>query len=101
MLTEIKTNQISVAFDLVLAAKARGDFLVTASVEMKRLNGWSAAAAFEGEFSNATTSSYAAKGRGATFLVSRPLPVLGVNQTPRLHCGNDAKTLSGHISTLR
>ena len=33
----------------------------TASVEMKWLNGWSAAATFEGEFSN-LTSSYAGKG---------------------------------------
>ena len=35
--------------------------LVTASAEMKWLNGWSAAATFEGEFSSVTTS-YAGKG---------------------------------------
>jgi uncharacterized protein with beta-barrel porin domain len=43
------------------AAQASDSALVTASVEKKWLNGWSAAAAFEGEFSNVTTS-YAGKG---------------------------------------
>jgi uncharacterized protein with beta-barrel porin domain len=43
------------------AAQASDSALTTASVEMKWLNGWSAAATFEGEFSNAT-SSYAGKG---------------------------------------
>ena len=35
--------------------------LVTGSAEVKWINGWSAAAAFEGEFSN-VTRSYAGKG---------------------------------------
>ena len=43
------------------AAQAHDSALVTASAEMKWLNGWSAAATFEGEFSNVTTS-YAGKG---------------------------------------
>jgi uncharacterized protein with beta-barrel porin domain len=43
------------------AAQAHDSALTTASVEMKWLNGWSAAATFEGEFSN-VTSSYAGKG---------------------------------------
>jgi uncharacterized protein with beta-barrel porin domain len=43
------------------AAQASDSALVTASVEKKWLNGWSAAATFEGEFSN-VTSSYAGKG---------------------------------------
>jgi uncharacterized protein with beta-barrel porin domain len=43
------------------AAQAADSALVTASVEKKGLNGWSAAATFEGEFSN-VTSSYAGKG---------------------------------------
>jgi len=43
------------------AAQAHDSALTTASVEMKWMNGWSAAATFEGEFSNAT-SSYAGKG---------------------------------------
>lgn len=43
------------------AAQAPDSALTTASVEMKWLNGWSAAATFEGEFSN-VTRSYAAKG---------------------------------------
>jgi uncharacterized protein with beta-barrel porin domain len=43
------------------AAQAADSALVTASVEKKWLNGWSAAATFEGEFSN-VTSSYAGKG---------------------------------------
>jgi hypothetical protein len=43
------------------AAQAFDSALVTASVEKKWLNGWSAAATFEGEFSNVTTS-YAGKG---------------------------------------
>ena len=43
------------------AAQAHDAALVTASAEKKWLNGWSAAATFEGEFSNVTTS-YAGKG---------------------------------------
>jgi uncharacterized protein with beta-barrel porin domain len=43
------------------AARASDAALTTASVEMKWLNGWSAAATFEGEFSN-VTESYAGKG---------------------------------------
>jgi uncharacterized protein with beta-barrel porin domain len=43
------------------AAQASDSALVTASVEKKWLNGWSAAATFEGEFSN-VTASYAGKG---------------------------------------
>jgi T5SS/PEP-CTERM-associated repeat protein/autotransporter-associated beta strand protein len=43
------------------AAQAQDSALTTASVEMKWINGWSAAATFEGEFSN-VTSSYAGKG---------------------------------------
>ena len=43
------------------AAQAHDAALVTASAEMKWLNGWSAAATFEGEFSN-VTASYAGKG---------------------------------------
>jgi uncharacterized protein with beta-barrel porin domain len=43
------------------AAQAHDAALVTASAEMKWLNGWSAAATFEGEFSSVTTS-YAGKG---------------------------------------
>jgi uncharacterized protein with beta-barrel porin domain len=43
------------------AAQASDSVLVTASVEKKWLNGWSAAATFEGEFSD-VTSSYAGKG---------------------------------------
>jgi autotransporter-associated beta strand protein len=43
------------------AAQAHDSALTTASVEMKWMNGWSAAATFEGEFSN-VTSSYAGKG---------------------------------------
>jgi uncharacterized protein with beta-barrel porin domain len=43
------------------AAQAADSALVTASIEKKWLNGWSAAATFEGEFS-AVTSSYAGKG---------------------------------------
>jgi outer membrane autotransporter protein len=43
------------------AAQASDSVLVTASVEKKWLNGWSAAATFEGEFSN-VTASYAGKG---------------------------------------
>ncbi len=43
------------------AAQAHDSALTTASVEMKWVNGWSAAATFEGEFSN-VTSSYAGKG---------------------------------------
>jgi uncharacterized protein with beta-barrel porin domain len=43
------------------AAQAHDAALTTASAEMKWTNGWSAAATFEGEFSNVTTS-YAGKG---------------------------------------
>ena len=43
------------------AEQAHDSGLTTASVEMKWINGWSAAATFEGEFSN-VTSSYAGKG---------------------------------------
>ncbi|MBC9876891.1 autotransporter domain-containing protein [Bradyrhizobium sp. INPA01-394B] len=43
------------------AAQARDSALTTASAEMKWLNGWSAAATFEGEFSQ-VTRSYAGKG---------------------------------------
>jgi uncharacterized protein with beta-barrel porin domain len=43
------------------AAQASDSALTTASLEMKWMNGWSAAATFEGEFSN-VTESYAGKG---------------------------------------
>ena len=43
------------------AAQAADSALLTASVEKKWLNGWSAAATFEGEFSD-VTASYAGKG---------------------------------------
>jgi len=43
------------------AAQASDSALTTASIEMKWRNGWSAAATFEGEFSN-VTASYAGKG---------------------------------------
>ena len=43
------------------AAQASDSALVTAAVEKRWLNGWSAAATFEGEFSN-VTNSYAGKG---------------------------------------
>jgi uncharacterized protein with beta-barrel porin domain len=43
------------------AAQSHDSALTTASAEMKWLNGWSAAATFEGEFSN-VTRSYAGKG---------------------------------------
>jgi uncharacterized protein with beta-barrel porin domain len=43
------------------AAQASDSALTTVSVERKWLNNWSAAAAFEGEFSN-VTASYAGKG---------------------------------------
>jgi uncharacterized protein with beta-barrel porin domain len=43
------------------AAQAADSALVTAAVEKKWRNGWSAAATFEGEFSN-VTASYAGKG---------------------------------------
>ena len=49
------------AFVVNGAAQARDSALTTASVEMKWLNGWSAAATFEGEFSD-VTRSYAGKG---------------------------------------
>jgi uncharacterized protein with beta-barrel porin domain len=43
------------------AAQANNSALTTASAEIRWMNGWSAAATFEGEFSN-VTSSYAGKG---------------------------------------
>jgi uncharacterized protein with beta-barrel porin domain len=43
------------------AARAADSALVTASAEVKWISGWSAAATFEGEFSN-VTNSYAGKG---------------------------------------
>jgi hypothetical protein len=43
------------------AAQAHDSALVTSAAEMKWLNGWSAAAIFEGQFSN-VTNSYAGKG---------------------------------------
>jgi autotransporter-associated beta strand protein len=43
------------------AAQAHDSALTTASIEMKWINGWSAAATFEGEFSE-VTRSYAGKG---------------------------------------
>jgi len=43
------------------AAQAHDAALATASAEVKWLNGWSAVATFEGEFSN-VTRSYAGKG---------------------------------------
>jgi uncharacterized protein with beta-barrel porin domain len=43
------------------AAQAHDSALTTASAEVKWINGWSAAATFEGEFSN-VTRSYAGKG---------------------------------------
>ena len=49
------------AFVVNGAAQAREAALITASAEMKWLNGWSAAATFEGEFSG-VTQSYAGKG---------------------------------------
>jgi uncharacterized protein with beta-barrel porin domain len=49
------------AFVVNGAALAPNSALTTASAEMKWLNGWSAAATFEGEFSN-VTRSYAGKG---------------------------------------
>ena len=39
------------------AAQAADSALITASAEMKWLNGWSAAATFEGEFSNVTRAT--------------------------------------------
>ncbi|WP_431206064.1 autotransporter outer membrane beta-barrel domain-containing protein [Bradyrhizobium betae] len=49
------------AFVVNGAAQARDSALTTASVQMNWMNGWSAAATFEGEFSN-VTRSYAGKG---------------------------------------
>jgi uncharacterized protein with beta-barrel porin domain len=43
------------------AAQASDSALTTVSAEMRWINGWSAAATFEGEFSN-VTASYAGKG---------------------------------------
>ena len=43
------------------AAQERDSALTTASAEVKWINGWSAAATFEGEFSS-VTASYAGKG---------------------------------------
>jgi autotransporter-like protein len=50
------------------AAQASDSALTTASAELKWRNGWSAAATFEGEFSD-VTRSYAGKGRGAIRVV--------------------------------
>jgi uncharacterized protein with beta-barrel porin domain len=49
------------AFVVNGAAQAHDSALVSASVEMKWLNGWSVAATFEGQFSD-VTNSYAGKG---------------------------------------
>ncbi|MDE5454785.1 autotransporter domain-containing protein [Bradyrhizobium sp. CSA112] len=49
------------AFVVNGAAQARDSALVTGAAEMTWLNGWSAAAIFEGQFSN-VTNSYAGKG---------------------------------------
>jgi uncharacterized protein with beta-barrel porin domain len=49
------------SFVVNCAAQASDSALTTASIEMKWMNGWSAAATFEGEFSN-VTESYAGKG---------------------------------------
>jgi uncharacterized protein with beta-barrel porin domain len=49
------------AFVVNGAAQAHDSALVSASAEMKWLNGWSAAATFEGQFSD-VTNSYAGKG---------------------------------------
>ncbi|WBL78690.1 autotransporter domain-containing protein [Bradyrhizobium xenonodulans] len=49
------------AFVVNGAAQARDSALTTASVQMSWMNGWSASATFEGEFSN-VTRSYAGKG---------------------------------------
>jgi uncharacterized protein with beta-barrel porin domain len=51
----------SVSFVVNGAAQAHDSALTTASAEVKWRNGWSAAATFEGEFSN-VTRSYAGKG---------------------------------------
>jgi uncharacterized protein with beta-barrel porin domain len=50
-----------VSFVVNGAAQARDAALTTASAEIKWVNGFSLAAAFEGEFSN-VTKSYAGKG---------------------------------------
>ena len=49
------------AFVVNGAARASNSTLITATAEVKWMNGWSAAATFEGEFSN-VTRSYAGKG---------------------------------------
>ncbi|MDI3563820.1 autotransporter domain-containing protein [Bradyrhizobium sp. Arg816] len=49
------------AFVVNGAAQARDSALTTAAVQMSWMNGWSASATFEGEFSN-VTRSYAGKG---------------------------------------
>src|SRR6185295_3475676 len=49
------------AFVVKGAAQAHESALVTGAAEMKWMNGWSAAAIFEGQFSN-VTNSYAGKG---------------------------------------
>ncbi|WFU72399.1 autotransporter domain-containing protein [Bradyrhizobium sp. CB2312] len=49
------------AFVVNGAAQARDSALTTAAVQMNWMNGWSASATFEGEFSN-VTRSYAGKG---------------------------------------
>jgi hypothetical protein len=47
------------------AAQMHGSALTTASTEMKWINGWSAAATFDGELFNATTS-YAASSHASS-----------------------------------
>ena len=49
------------AFVVNGAAQARNSALTSASAQMNWMNGWSASATFEGEFSN-LTRSYAGKG---------------------------------------
>jgi uncharacterized protein with beta-barrel porin domain len=54
-------NTCGASFVVNGAAQAADSALVTASVDKKWLNGFSAAATFEGEFSS-VTASYAGKG---------------------------------------
>jgi hypothetical protein len=66
------------------AAQASDSALVTASVEKKWLNGWSAAATFEGEFSD-VGHQLRRQGRGAIRLAGMP----GIMaQTPQDISGN-------------
>ena len=62
-LEKIKTtgDSFMVVAGAPFAAQARDAALTTASAEIKWMNGWSAAATFEGEFSK-VTRSYAGKG---------------------------------------